>query len=207
MTSFARTERAALADALLAAGPDAPTLCAGWTTRDLAAHLVLRERRPDGSPGILLKRFAAHTRRIQDGLAAGDYTELVGKVRTPPLFLRPIFAEEAMNFVEFFVHHEDVRRGAPGWAPRRLSPEYERKLLSRTKGGTKLSARRFPATIVVSAPGLEPFTAGAGGERLEVSGAPGELLMFFVGRQQATNVEVSGPAALADKLRGARMGL
>ena len=27
-------------------GPDAPTLCEGWTTFDLAAHLVVRERNP-----------------------------------------------------------------------------------------------------------------------------------------------------------------
>ena len=34
-------------------GPDGPTLCEGWQTRDLAAHLVLRERRPDAAAGVM----------------------------------------------------------------------------------------------------------------------------------------------------------
>src|SRR5882762_622635 len=36
-------ERRELCDLFLELGPDAPTLCEGWTTLDLAAHLVLRE--------------------------------------------------------------------------------------------------------------------------------------------------------------------
>src|SRR5690348_13490887 len=36
-------ERHSLTVALRAADPDAPTLCAGWTTRHLCAHLVQRE--------------------------------------------------------------------------------------------------------------------------------------------------------------------
>ena len=50
MTAASR-ERAALVTTMRAVGPDAPTLCGDWTTRDLAAHLVLRERRPDAAPG------------------------------------------------------------------------------------------------------------------------------------------------------------
>lgn len=37
----------------LVAGPDAPTLGAGWKTRDLAAHLVVRESRPDAAAGVI----------------------------------------------------------------------------------------------------------------------------------------------------------
>lgn len=118
MTSFARAERLALADTLLAAGPDAPTLCDGWATRDLAAHLVLRERRPDAAAGILITAVQRHTKQVQDRLAAGDYAALVGKVRRPALWVRPAFADEAVNITEFLVHHEDVRRAAPGWTPR-----------------------------------------------------------------------------------------
>ena len=46
MSTHAKRERLLLADLLETAGPDAPTLCEGWTTRDLAAHVVVRERRP-----------------------------------------------------------------------------------------------------------------------------------------------------------------
>jgi len=41
---FDAVERAQLSDLFDELGPEAPTLLAPWTTRDLAAHLVLRER-------------------------------------------------------------------------------------------------------------------------------------------------------------------
>ena len=50
--SYSREERLALCALLDETGPDAPTLCEGWTTGDLAAHLVLRERRPDAAAGV-----------------------------------------------------------------------------------------------------------------------------------------------------------
>ncbi|WP_432829278.1 TIGR03085 family metal-binding protein [Dactylosporangium sp. CA-092794] len=209
MTFFARAERAVLADALLAAGPDAPTLCEGWATRDLAAHIVLRERRPDAAAGIALKSAAGHMRRVQDRLAAGDYPALVDRVRTPPLLLRPAFMEEAMNLVEFFIHTEDVRRASGDWAPRELPADHERALASWAGRSAKRSARRFPARILVKTPGTEPLTVGPGeGEpALTIEGAPGELLMFFTGRQGAAAVEITGPDDLAEQLRGARLGI
>jgi uncharacterized protein (TIGR03085 family) len=205
MTSFARAERAALADALLAAGPDAPTLCEGWTTRDLAAHIVLRERRPDAAAGIMLKPAAGHTKKVQDRLAAGDYASLVQKIKIPGLIAKAGFLDEAMNLVEFFVHLEDVRRAAPGWAPRELPADYATALGARAKGSARLSARRFPAQILVR--GQEPFTAGRGGPELTVDGPPGELLLFFTGRQQHADVELSGPDELVERLKGARLGI
>jgi hypothetical protein len=59
----------------------------------------------------------------------------------------------------------------------------------------------------VKTPGIEPFTVGTGGEELAVEGAPGELLMFFTGRQQAADVTISGPDTLVERLKGARLGL
>ena len=38
--TYAQDERAALAALLDETGPDGPTLCEGWQTRDMAAHLV-----------------------------------------------------------------------------------------------------------------------------------------------------------------------
>jgi uncharacterized protein (TIGR03085 family) len=207
MTSFARAERLALADTLLTAGPDAPTLCAGWTTRDLAAHLVLRERRPDAAAGILVGPLKDHTKKVQDRLAAGDYAGLVGKVRRPALWVSPTFAEELVNLTEFLVHHEDVRRAAPGWAARTLDPAYEQALAGKVKQSARLSARRFPAAITVHAGTAEPFTVGKGGEALQVHGKPSELLLFFTGRQAVADVTLTGPAALTDKLSKARLGL
>src|ERR1700753_1453307 len=64
-TNYAQAERTALCDLFLELGPQAPTLCEGWTTRDLAAHLVVRDRRPDGAIGILVPRLSGHTEKLQ----------------------------------------------------------------------------------------------------------------------------------------------
>ena len=52
--SFSASERTQLAKLLLEVGPDAPTLCGDWTTRDLAIHLYLRENRPDAAAGMFI---------------------------------------------------------------------------------------------------------------------------------------------------------
>ena len=209
MTSFARSERAAFADALLAAGPDAPTLCEGWATRDLAAHVVLRERRPDAAAGIMLKPVAGHTKKVQDGLAGGDYRALVAKVQAPPAWLRLTGLDEAMNLVEYFIHLEDVRRAEPGWTPRELPADMTAALAKRVRTSARLSTRKFPARIAVRPTGAEAFTAGRKDavQEVTVEGDPGELLLFFTGRQRAAKVTVTGPDALAERLRGARLGI
>ena len=74
--SVAQHERAALVETLRSVGPDAPTLCGGWTTRDLTAHLVLREYRLDAAPGITVPALAGYTTKVQkqitDLAAAGQ---------------------------------------------------------------------------------------------------------------------------------------
>ncbi|WP_010474195.1 maleylpyruvate isomerase family mycothiol-dependent enzyme, partial [Streptomyces somaliensis] len=64
MSTHAKRERLVLADLLEAVGPEAPTLCDGWTTRDLAAHLVVRERRPDAAAGVLLEPLRGRLERV-----------------------------------------------------------------------------------------------------------------------------------------------
>src|SRR4051794_7092380 len=77
-------ERARLADALEAAGPDAPTLCTGWTARDLAAHLAARRRGLDSPPGLLLRPRAGWTEHVRAGYARRPYPELLHLIRTGP---------------------------------------------------------------------------------------------------------------------------
>ncbi|WP_086830202.1 TIGR03085 family metal-binding protein, partial [Allokutzneria sp. NRRL B-24872] len=118
---LARDERSALSELFEKVGPDAPTLCGDWLTRDLAAHLVIRERRPDAAAGILVSALAGYTERVQKSYAAKPWRELVELVRTGPPTLSPFSlpgVDESANGAEFFVHHEDVRRGVPGWEPR-----------------------------------------------------------------------------------------
>ena len=102
MSSHARSERRALADLLLEVGPDAPTLCEGWSTGDLAAHLVIRERRPDAAAGILVKPLAGYTERVQKQVRQGrSWPQLVETIRSgPPLPLRLGPVDEVANTVE-----------------------------------------------------------------------------------------------------------
>ena len=88
--SIAQRERAALVETLRGVGPEAPTLCEGWTTRDLAAHLVIREYRLDAAPGIVIRLFASHTAKVQDDVAQHtDWNELVDKVASGPRVYSP----------------------------------------------------------------------------------------------------------------------
>ena len=82
---YARDERLALCALLDEAGPAEPTLCAGWATLDLAAHLVLREHRPDAGLGVLGGPLAGYTRKVQGALARRTpYPRLVETVRSGP---------------------------------------------------------------------------------------------------------------------------
>src|SRR5882724_7843309 len=109
MATLAQTERVRFADVLESAGPDAPTLCTPWLTRDLVAHVILRERRPDAAPGIVFGPLAGHTQHVQDQLAGEPWPRLLETIRSrPPLLIGPL--DDLINTTEFYVHTEDVRR-------------------------------------------------------------------------------------------------
>jgi len=207
--NVARAERDALCELFLALGPDEPTLCEGWTTRDLAAHLLVRDRRPDAAAGILLKPLRAHMERVRSAAAARPYPETVAKVRNPPPWsaagIGPL--DRATNTAEFFIHHEDVRRAQPDWEPRKLDPAATRALWHAVSGVARLALRRFPAQVEIEAPGSGQVRAGAGGPAIRLTGEPGELVMFLSGRQRAARVEVTGPEETVRRLRQARLGL
>ncbi len=204
LADLAQQERQELCDLLVDLGPDEPTLCEGWTTKDLAAHLVVRERRPDSGPGLVWPPLAGHTDRVRRG--ARDRTpwvELVAQVRRgPPLLLRPF--DGPMNAVEFFIHIEDVRRARAGWAPRTLAPELEDALWARLGAGGM--AKQVGATVELVSRGRQPKESGAG-PRLVVSGDPGELTLFGSGRQGSSRVEITGDDELASRLRHAPLGI
>src|SRR3954470_6465486 len=109
---WALQERAALVDVLEKVGPDAPTLCAGWTSRDLAAHVYVRERRPDAAIGVLpLGPLSAYTERVMAStLRVHGYDGILRRLREVAPILRVTHLDEAINTVEFFIHTEDVRR-------------------------------------------------------------------------------------------------
>lgn len=209
MTSFARAERGRLADTLAVADPDAPTLCEGWTVRDLVAHLLVRERRPDAAAGLVLPPLAGHLERVRRTVATRPYAELVAGLRTGPPRWSPLAlpgADSAANSVELAVHHEDVRRARPGWAPRVLAQEDQDLLWQRLPVPARLSLRRSPVGVTLrraDAPGTEHAAHQVRGRgTVVVTGEPLELLLFVMGRGAHARVDLEGAqedvAALQD---------
>ena len=216
--SYASDERSALCALFDETGPDAATLCDGWRTADLAAHLVLRERRLDAAAGLMGGPLAGHTRRVNQALSARvPFPRLVEQIRTGPpalSFFRLPGMEERVNLVEFFVHHEDVRRGADGWQPRDLKDGLTDALWQRLRG-SRLLFRRSPVGVELARDDL----TGDGGERqvrmtarartpvVTVTGHPAELILWALGRTGAARVRLDGNADAVRQLAGARRGV
>ncbi|MFE3163646.1 TIGR03085 family metal-binding protein [Streptomyces sp. NPDC059224] len=203
MSTFAKRERLLLADLLETAGPEEPTLCEGWVTRDLAAHVVVRERRPDAAGGALLKQLAPRLEKVTAEFAAKPYEELIQLIRTgPPRFspfqLKQI--DEAANTVEFYVHTEDVRRAQPDWSPRELDPVFQDALWSRLERTARLLGRGVPTGLVLRRPDGQTAVAHRGAPVVTVTGEPSELLMFAFGRQNAAKVALDGDENAIAKL-------
>jgi uncharacterized protein (TIGR03085 family) len=227
--SYARDERAALSDLLDETGPAEPTLCEGWNTVDLVAHLVLRENRPDTAAGVMGGPLAGYTRRAQRKLIGrASYGELVARFRAGPSRLSPFSLpglDERANVVEFFTHHEDVRRGQPGWEPRKLDAGLADELWARLRLA-RLMLRKAPVGIEFARddqaqPGPAGTTAGgtaaAGGDAprvritararaplVTVTGTPAELTLWALGRTSAARVRLDGSEAAVRALRDTR---
>jgi uncharacterized protein (TIGR03085 family) len=215
--SYARDERAALCALFDETGPDAPTLCDGWQTRHLAAHLVLRERRPDAAAGILGGPLAGHTRRVTETLASRTpFPELVRLIRTGPPTMsvfRIRGVDERANLVEYFVHHEDVRRAANGWEPRSVRDGLADTLWQRLRLG-RILFRRAPVGVelvrddLTGGPGQPVrMTAKAKTPVVTVTGHPVELTMWALGRTKAAQVRLDGSADAVRRLSETRIGL
>lgn len=210
MSTHAQRERLLLADLLETAGPNAPTLCEGWTARDLAAHVVVRERRADAAAGALIKPLAARLERVQAEFAAKPYEELIqlirtGPPRTSPFALKQI--DEAANTVEFFVHTEDVRRAQPDWTPREIDPVFADALWSRLEKIARMLGRKAPAGMVLRRPDGRTVVGNRAVPVVTVTGDPAELLLFASGRQDAARVRLEGDEAAQTKLLAARLGI
>jgi uncharacterized protein (TIGR03085 family) len=209
VTAYAHRERLALAELLGEVGPDAPTLCAGWTTKDLLAHLLARERRLDSGLGLLVPPLSGHTERVRQGYLDRDYDELRAMLVRPPWWshLSNPLTDELINTVELFVHHEDVRRAQPGWAPRDLPDGLPELLWKRLGMLSRLTLRSAPAQLLLVAPGFGERTAGRTGAQVRLTGAPAELILFATGRQRATKLSADGPDAVVEALYDAKLAM
>ena len=209
-TTAARTEREALCDLFLEVGPDVPTLCEGWTARDLATHLVLRDRRPDAVAGEVIKPLASHGEKVRAAEAERPWSEIVERVRSgPPKWnptgLRPV--EEFVNTIEYFVHHEDVRRARPGWTARTLSPDLEDALARPLERMGGLLTRKAKVGLVLEPEGREPIRLRKGEPTVTLRGPLGELVLYIYGRKDVAQVTLDGPADAVARVRAAGFGI
>jgi uncharacterized protein (TIGR03085 family) len=205
--SIAQRERAALVDTMRSVGPDAPTLCEGWTTRDLAAHLVIREYRPDAAAGILIPFFAGHTAKVQNEVAGQtDWDALLDKVASGPPAYSPLkLLDPVANIGEMFIHHEDVRRAQSGWTPRVLEPALAKSLRRTLPLMARMTLGKVPGRVALrTLEGKTVLIAGSG-PAITVTGAPEELLLFSVGRE--AQVDFDGDAPAVQAVRDASKGL
>jgi uncharacterized protein (TIGR03085 family) len=206
-----RAERAALCDLFMAVGPDAPTLCEGWRTYDLAAHLFIRERRPLSGPGLVMGGAAARltARILARTKETHDYSDLVARVRSgPPAVLAPF--DKVMNLTEYFVHHEDVRRGAGDNTPRTPTElaVVEAALWKSLQRGGKFISRPLKGTgLDLMTPAGDVIHARVGTPLATLSGTPGEIVLYLSGRKGAAQVTMGGPPDAVDTVRAAKFGL
>ena len=102
-----------------------------------------------------------------------------------------------MNTVEYFVHHEDLRRAQPDWSPRLLTPEDETALWSRLgyfRTATLVSTTIFhrpPEAGRLEVPGQPPLLLTRNGQGTVVQGPVGEVVMWLNGRRRAARVETT----------------
>ena len=210
MSDHARAERHALADLLDEVGPDAPTLCGSWTTSELAAHLVIRESDVVAAAGMVIGPLAGRTKATMDALVRRlGYTKVVDRFRNGPPGLSPMRIpriDEVANTMEYFIHHEDVRRARPGWEPRELPADLQEALWRRVTGPGRFLFRRCAAGVLVVRPNGSTVRVRNGEPTAVLSGEPSEIALYMWGRKDVARVQTRGPDAAVEALAQAPLG-
>jgi uncharacterized protein (TIGR03085 family) len=203
----AQRERAALVETMRTVGPNAPTLCGEWTTRDLAAHLVVRESRLDATAGVAVPFLAGYTARVQRQVTeTTSWDQLLAKVASgPPLYSPFKLLDPIANLGEMFIHHEDVRRAQTSWEPRQLDGAMAKALGRGLPLMARLSLGKSPARVVLRTPDGKTVAAVGRGPELIVTGELEELVLFLSGRDEVRLTFSDAQAAQA--VRAARRGL
>jgi uncharacterized protein (TIGR03085 family) len=208
MTTAAQRERSALVATFREVGPHAATLCEGWNTTDLAAHLVVRERRLDATAGIALPFLAGYTAKVQDNVARStNWDALVDLVASgPPIYSPFKLLDPVANLGEMFIHHEDVRRAVDGWQPRVLDASTAGQLRRQLGLMSRIMLSKLPAQVVLQTPTGERIARVGRGDAVTITGEPQELLLFISGRD-AVRLEFDGDPQSVAAVKAAPRGL
>ena len=206
----AQLERTALCDTALQVGEDQPTLCEGWDVKDLVVHLLVREGSP-AAAGIVLSPLAGVTDAVSRRVGRRDFAVLVEKLRSGPPRLSPYAVpqlDSVLNTLEFFVHHEDIRRARPGWSARDLGEPLEKVLWKMLGTAGKGLLRRSPVGVTAenSVTGSRSVLK-AGTPTVTVRGLPSEVTLFVFGRREQAQVDLLGDDADVARLTGTSLGI
>ena len=224
MPQHATAERQALADTLRRVGPQAPTLCGEWSTAQLAAHLVLRERSVvelgGRLPVAVLQARAEHL--VHDVATRRPYAEIVDTFAAGPSWrgqhlpspvawfwsLPPV--TEFANLLEYVVHHEDVRRAQPDWTARNLPADLQAAVWQRLRLLARATLRAVPVGLALQWPEhgrIVTRRAKHDGTAVTITGDPVELALFAFGRLPQALVQWEGSEPDLEAVRTADISL
>jgi len=203
--AMATAERPDLADLLESLTPEqweSPSLCAGWSVRQVAAHVIGYESLGLGGAVLLMLRNGGRLNRANaarlDDVAAWSSERIVEEYRT---HLRPRGITAAfggrIGLTDCTIHHQDIRR--PLGLPRTIPPERLREALDFAPRARALPAPANMRGLRFVAPDLD----WSHGEGPEVHG-PGEALLVAVAGRASALGDLSGDGVdeLARRVRG-----
>jgi uncharacterized protein (TIGR03083 family) len=201
LMSMARAERADLAAFLATLTPQqwaTPSLCTGWTVKDVVAHMISYEEL--GAMG-LIKRFVKGRIVRANEVGVDEFAP-----RSPQQlleFLRNHLTPQGLTagfggmiaLVDGTIHHQDIRRTLG--QPRTIPADRLKRVLGLVPGNPRLGAGRRIRGLRLRATDID----WAHGHGPEVIG-PGEALLMAMAGRPAALADLAGPghATLASRL-------
>ncbi len=201
LMDMARAERTDLAEFLVTLTPqqwETPSLCSGWTVKDVVAHMISYEEL--GTVG-LLKRFAKGRIVRANEVGVDEFAPLTPQQLIE--FLRNHLTPKGLTagfggmiaLVDGTIHHQDIRRTLG--RPRTIPADRLGRVLGLVPGNPRLGAGRRIRGLRLRATDID-WTHGRG---TEVIGTGEALLMAMAGRPAAVaDLDGPGRATLAQRL-------
>jgi uncharacterized protein (TIGR03085 family) len=216
VTSIAAHERTLLCALAQQVGPDAPTLSGDWTVRDLVVHLLVRESSP-AAVGLVVKPLSGLVDRAMARHDDDDFGTLVARLRHGPPWWTPYAlpkVDAVVNLLEFFIHHEDIRRAQPDWTPRALGARTEQGIWKATRHAGRGLVAKAPVGVAAQRTDtdageqvtLRPAPGGGSGT-VTILGRPSEVALYVYGRKAQADVELRGDAADVAAFEGTSLGI
>jgi len=201
LMSMARAERADLAAFLATLTPQqwaTPSLCTGWTVKDVVAHMISYEEL--GAMGLIKRFLKGRIVRANevgvDEFAPRSPQQLLEFLRNhlTPQGLTAAFGG-MIALVDGTIHHQDIRHTLG--QPRTIPADRLKRVLGLVPGNPRLGAGRRIRGLRLRATDID-WVHGRGPEVI----GPGEALLMAMAGRPAALADLAGPghATLAARL-------